>query len=126
MRHSAEAPSVQSVSSITGAAFWALMDRWRVPDEAALRLIAGPSLTKSGKRPRFRLIGEQVERFMLLRQIDQHAGDIFGLAAQWLISPGPSAFSGRTPLEHMLQHDRPGIAEVLRFLELQAFKASLR
>jgi uncharacterized protein (DUF2384 family) len=101
------------------------MDRWQVPDEAALRLIAGPPLTKAGKRPRFRLIGEQVDRFMLLRQIDQHAVDIFGSAAKWLTRPR-SAFSGRTPLEHMLHHDRPGIAEVLRFLELQAFKKSLR
>jgi hypothetical protein len=34
-------------SSIAGAAFWALIDRWEIPDEAALRLIAGPSLTKT-------------------------------------------------------------------------------
>jgi hypothetical protein len=84
--------------SITGAAFWALMDRWQVPDEAALDVIAGPSLTKTGKRPRFRLTGEQVERFTLLRQIDRHAADVFGSAAKWLARAGTAAFAGRTPL----------------------------
>ena len=122
-----DAPSPRTnPPSIAGAAFWALMDRWQVPDEAALDLIAGPSLTKTGKRPRFRLTGEQVERFTLLRQIDRHAVDVFGSAVKWLARTGTPAFAGRTPLEHMLRHGRTGITEVLRFLEMQAFKASLR
>jgi hypothetical protein len=104
---------------------WELMDRWEVPNEPALRLIAGPPLTSTGKRPRFRLIGEQVERFTLLREIDRHAGAIFGTASAWLAQATPPAFSGHTPLEHMLRNGRRGIAEVLRFLEMQAFKASL-
>jgi Protein of unknown function (DUF2384) len=62
----------------------------------------------------------------LLREIDRHAVDIFGEATTWLAHPNPAAaFSGRTPLEHMLRHGRRGIADVLRFLELQTFKASL-
>lgn len=68
--------------SITGAALWELMDRWEVPNEPALRLIAGPPLTSTGKRPRFRLIGEQVERFTLLREIDRHAGAMV-LSRMW-------------------------------------------
>jgi hypothetical protein len=99
---------------------------WEIPDEAAVRLIAGPPLTNTGKRPRFRLIGEQVERFTFLREIDRHVVDIFGKAAAWLARPNPEpAFSGRTPLEHMLRNGRSGIADVLRFLEHQTFKASL-
>jgi uncharacterized protein (DUF2384 family) len=90
-----------------------------------LRLIAGPPLTGTGKRPRFRLTGEQAERFALLRQIDRHATDIFGSTTNWLGRANPPAFSGHTPLEHMLRNGRRGIADVLRFLELQAFKASL-
>jgi uncharacterized protein (DUF2384 family) len=91
-----------------------------------LRLIAGPPLTGTGKRPRFRLTGEQVERFTSLREIDRHAVDIFGEAATWLARSNPAAvFSGRTPVEHMLCNGRRGIADVLRFLELQTFKASL-
>ena len=102
------------------------MDRWEVPDEAALSLIAGPPLTGTGKRPRFQLTGEQVERFNLLREIDRHAVDIFGTASAWLARSNPApAFSGRTPLEHMLGNGARGIADVLRFLKLQAFKASL-
>ena len=72
------------------------------------------------------IIGEQVDRFTLLRQIDRHAGDVFGSAAKWLARAGTPAFAGRTPLEHMLRRGRRGIAEVLRFLEVQAFKASVR
>jgi hypothetical protein len=61
----------------------------------------------------------------LLRQIDRHAGVIFGTTSMWLNRADPRAFSGDTPLQHMLQNGRPGIAGALRFLEMQAFKASL-
>ena len=102
------------------------MDRWHVPDEAALRLIAGPPLTSKGRRPRFRLTGEQVERFAFLSEIDRHAADMFGEAGIWLTrSNRAPPFSGRTPLEHMLHNGRAGIADVLRFLELQSFRKSL-
>ena len=102
------------------------MDRWQVPDQPALRLIAGPPLTSKGKRPRFRLTGEQVERLAFLSEIDRHAADMFGEAATWLArSNRAPPFSGRTPLEHMLRNGRPGIADVLRFLKLQSFRKSL-
>ena len=101
------------------------MDRWEVPNEPALRLIAGPPLKSTGKRPRFRLTGEQAHRFALMRQIDQHATAIFGTTSTWLARANLPAFSGHTPLEHMLNNGRQGITDVLRFLELQAFKASL-
>ena len=92
-----DAAAKSSPPSITAAAFWELMDRWEVPTEPALRLIAGPPLTSTGKRPRFRLTGEQVERFVLLREIDRHAAAIFGTASMWLARANPPAYSGHTP-----------------------------
>src|SRR4051812_28340281 len=77
IRGGRSASRTTSLPSITGAAFWALMDRWKIPDELAVRLIAGPPLTGTRKRPRFRLTGEQVEKFNLLREIDRHAVNIF-------------------------------------------------
>ncbi|MBV8578434.1 MAG: DUF2384 domain-containing protein [Acetobacteraceae bacterium] len=67
-----------------------------------------------------------MDRCTLLRQIDRHAADVFESAAKWLARTGTPAFADRTPLEHMLRFGRRGIAEVLRFLEVQAFKASVR
>jgi len=61
----------------------------------------------------------------LLREIDRHAATIFGTTTMWLARATPPAFSSRTPLEHMLRHGRQGIADVLRLLEVQTFKASL-
>ena len=60
---------------VTGAAFWALMARWVVPDDQALKLIGQPP-SPSGKRPRFALTAEQADRLELLRDIDRHATDI--------------------------------------------------
>ena len=101
-----DAAAKSSPPSITGAAFWELMDRWEVPNEPALRLIAGPPLTSTGKRPRFRLTGEQAERFVLLREIDRHAAAIFGTASMWLARANPPAFSGQMAAKlDRLAHD---------------------
>lgn len=113
--------------SVTGAAFWALMARWGVPDELALPLIAGPPRTAAGKRPRFRLVGKQVERFELLRAIDQHLVDLHGDPAPWLAKvQAAQPFGRRKPMAFMAEGGADAIAETLRFLERQAFKASLQ
>ena len=53
------------------ATFWSLMERWRVPDDQALELIAyDGKLPDSGKRPRFRLSSTQVEFVSSLVEID--------------------------------------------------------
>jgi hypothetical protein len=79
------------------------MDRWEVPNEPALRLIAGPPLTKTGKRPRFRLIGEQVERFVLLREIDQRGCDLWD--GKHVAGPGEftGVFRPHAPGSHAAQ-----------------------
>jgi hypothetical protein len=44
--------------------FWSLIDRWGIPDETALAVIDRPgSLTRSGKRPRFRLSTAKANAF---------------------------------------------------------------
>lgn len=112
--------------SIAGAAFWALMDRWGAPDEAALRLIAAPSRRTAGGRPRFRLRGAQADTYGLLRGIDRHIEDLFGASRAWL-STGiqDKPFARRTPLAFMAEGGADAVAEVLRHLERLAFKVSL-
>ena len=112
--------------SIGGAAFWALMDRWGVPDEMALRLIAGPAPKRKGARPRFRLRGAQVETYELLRGIDRHLEDLFGASRAWLSAPvRDKPFARRAPLAFMVEGGREAIVATLRHLERQAFRASL-
>jgi hypothetical protein len=112
--------------SIAGAAFWALMDHWAVPDDVALRLIAGPERRPAGGRPRFRLRGAQAETYGLLRGIDRHLEDLFGTSRAWL-STGirEKPFARRTPLAYMAEGGPGAVGDVLRHLERLAFKASL-
>ena len=42
----------------------------------------------------------------LLREIDRHVAAIVGTASMWLGRVTPPAFSGYTPLEHMLRNGR--------------------
>jgi hypothetical protein len=112
--------------SVTGAAFWALMDRWGVPDDLALQLIAGPARTRTGKRPRFRLVGAQVETFSLLRAIDQHLIDLYRDPAPFLSTPNKDKpFARKPPVAFMAAGGQQAVAEALRYLERQAFKTSL-
>lgn len=121
-RDGAESPE----RSVTGAAFWALMDRWRVPDEPALRLISGPPSKRPGARPRFRLRGVQLETYDLLRAIDRHLEDLFGLSRDWLARPvRQKPFAGRAPLVFMAEGGAAAVADTLRHLEREAFRASL-
>src|SRR5689334_3334531 len=84
---------------VTGAAFWALMARWGVADAQALQLIAGPPPTKTGKRPRFRLVGEQVQTFSLLRAIDQHLTDLYRDPVPFLTTPNrDKPFARKAPI----------------------------
>ena len=116
----------QAQRSITGAAFWALMARWGVPDDAALALIAGPPRATTGKRPRFRLVGPQVETFSMLRAIDQHLVDLYRDPAPFLSAPNKEKpFARKSPIAFMAAGGEAAIAETLRYLERQAFKASL-
>jgi hypothetical protein len=110
---------------VTGAAFWALMKRWGVPDDQALELIGQPP-SPSGKRPRFALTTEQADRLELLRDIDRHATDIHQDAGAWLRRPNRSTvFGGRSPIAYMAREGKGGIEDVLRHLHMLAFGGSL-
>lgn len=112
--------------SVTGAAFWALMSRWAVPDDLALDLISGPPRTKTGRRPRFRLVGEQVQTFSLLRAIDQHLVDLYRNPVPFLSTPNKDKpFSRKSPIAYMARGGQAAVGETLRYLERQAFRASL-
>jgi uncharacterized protein (DUF2384 family) len=114
------------LKSATAAAFWALMQRWGVPDDQALQLIDQPP-SKSGKRPRFSLSADQAERLQLLREIDQQAIDLYHRdAGNWLRRPNSSTLFGRrSPLAFMVREGRGGIEAVLRHLHKMAFGGSV-
>ena len=110
---------------VTGAAFWALMKRWSIPDAQALEMIGQPP-SPSGKRPRFALTTEQADRLELLRDIDRHATDIHQDAGAWLRRPNRSTvFGGRSPIAYMAREGRGGIEDVLRHPHMLAFGGSL-
>lgn len=112
--------------SITGAAFWALMDRWGVADEVALHLIDGPAPKRPATRPRFRLLGPQVDTYEKLRGIDRQLEDLFGTSRAWLTTAlRDKPFTRRTPLAFMAEGGVDAIGQTVRYLELLAFKASL-
>lgn len=112
--------------SVSGAAFWAVMDRWKVADDLALGLIAGPPRTKKGSRPRFRLVGAQLETYALLRAIDRHLEDLRQDPAAWFAAPNrEKPFSRRSPLAFLAKEGAPALPEVLHHLERTAFRASL-
>ena len=73
------------------------MDRWRVADETALRLLGHEGgLTLQGKRPRFALTSEQAHRLTNLLAIDRLLTDLFGEDAAWLKCAHRSAlFNGK-------------------------------
>lgn len=126
----APAPDRPRRASLSSKTFWSLMDRWGIADEQALDLIDEPGgMPQSGRRPRFSLTADQARRLEYLLDIDTNLNESWGGedAGKWLAreNPGP-VFSGRSPLEHMIRHGQPGIADVLRFLHHWGLKQSLK
>jgi hypothetical protein len=104
---------------VTGAAFWALMDRWGIPDDQALRLIERPP-SASGRRSQFALSTDQAEWLDQLREIDLYASGVYQKAGGWLTAK--PKLSVRWPVAACL-HDpgrRDGIETVLRRVHLMA------
>jgi hypothetical protein len=95
------------------ATFWSLMERWRVPDDQALELIAyDGKLPDRSKRPRFRLNTSLVEIDIALTAAR--------MDANWLHKPMPD--TDRTPLDLL----RAGaMEEVLGALRKMTFEVSL-
>jgi len=111
---------------LSSAQFWELMERWRVPDNVALDLLGyGGKIGRSGKRPRFRFITRQQRITGYLAELDA-ALTAAGQEPSWLHRKNRSApFSGKAPLEVMVQGGPGGIAEVLRFVNRAVLRAAL-
>jgi hypothetical protein len=81
----------------SSATFWTLMERWQVPDDQALELIAYEGkLPTTGKRPRFKLSITQAEIVSSLVEIDI-ALTAAGMDAEWLRKP--MSDTDRAPLD---------------------------
>jgi hypothetical protein len=107
--------------SPSSTTFWSMIDRWQVPDDQALELVAYEGkLPTTGRRPRFKLSPEQERIVSTLVEID-NALATAGLDCRWLNRNDSS--TGRTPLDLM----RAGaMDEVLHSLTQAALRASLR
>lgn len=112
-------------SSFPSAAFWTLMDRWRIDDLQALALIGHEGgLTKKGTRPRFRLQDEEAVRYASLRALDTALETLDLQPHDWLSTPRVEApFGGGTPLA-LLQ--KGGARELLHALNRQGLQAALQ
>ncbi len=119
-------PRRQTAPSASSAAFWTLMDRWRITDLDALAMIGHRGgLTKRGTRPRFRLLGREAERYAMLRRIDAALG-MLALAPDWLHDPQPpSPFKGRTPCALLVADPDHGGSDTLQVLNRQGLRAAI-
>jgi hypothetical protein len=111
---------------LSSAQFWALMEQWKVPDAVALDLIQFPGKPgKSGKRPRFRFTTKQGRLTSYMAEIDVVIAAA-GRDPAWLHRKSRSAaFSGKTPIDHMIDQGETGMADVLRELNRAALRSAL-
>jgi hypothetical protein len=112
---------------LSRAQFWRLIERWDIPDAAALGLIdfAG-EIGKSGKRPRFRFTPQQKQLTAYLAAIDA-ALTAIGHDSEWLGKRNrASPFLGQTPFTFMVENGEEGIAETLQFLNKMVLRLALR
>ncbi|WP_370765160.1 hypothetical protein, partial [Teichococcus vastitatis] len=120
-----EAPAARA--GLTSGSFWALMDRWQVPDEPALALLGhAGGLTRKGTRPRFKLAPAEAEALQLMQGIDAGLSRLAQDPAQWLRQPLAAApFTGARPLDWMLRHPGQGTRDLSQHLLQVALRASL-
>lgn len=106
--------------------FWALMERWQVPDPLALELIAfAGKRPPSGKRPRFRFDPRQQRVTHYLAEVEA-ALEALDYDRGWLHQPNHAdPFAGRPPLEAMRHDGLSGNAAVLGWLHREAMRRML-
>ncbi len=108
----------------TSTAFWELIDGWGLPDDIALKLI-GQAASDSGKRPRFALTTEQIDRLALLRQIQEAGSAVHQDVGAWLLRPNRSTvFGGKAPIRLAASQGMPGLEALLAHLQFLTFKGS--
>ena len=120
-------PPLPFSGTMTSRAFWQMVDRLQIPDADALELIDYPGrIGASGKRPRFRLSTRQTRLAAYLPEIETALYKI-GETPAWLQRRNRAApFSGRTPLQWMMEQEGAGLAGVLQFLNRLVLRHSLR
>ena len=117
----------QAPASVASTPFWTLMERWHMPDQAALDLIGhGGGLTKKGTRPRFKLVGEEAALLKGFQEIDAALPPL-GLAPEtWLHQPIKVApFDGATPALYLTRCRKQGVQDVLRFILQNGLRLSM-
>jgi hypothetical protein len=116
-RSSASSPHHRlSPRDYTSTEFWALVDRWKVPDPEALKLIGHQGgMTKKTTRPRFRVTGQEAEIFGYLKEIDASLAPLMDDSGAWMKTPRKEPpFKGSTPLDLVTRNGSDGAREVVR------------
>jgi hypothetical protein len=105
-------------NSTASTSFWLLMDRWSIPDIPALELIGHlGGLTKKGTRPRFRLVGEEVDMLRGLQEIDAALVPLQLDPRDWLDQPlKAEPFGGATPMVYLTRTRLKGIRDTIRYI----------
>jgi hypothetical protein len=87
------------MSQPSNAAFWSLIERWRLSDEQALELISYEGkLPTNNRRPRFRLSAEQARLVATVLEVDSALATA-GIDPVWLQQQSDKM--PRTPLDLM-------------------------
>ena len=112
---------------VSSAAFWSLIDRWGVADADALALLGhAGGLTRRGTRPRFRLVGDEIERFHLLQTLDDALAALGQAPRGWLqAAVDTPPFKGAAPLDAMLRGGEPTLRAATRALVGEGLRRSL-
>ena len=115
-------------ASTASTAFWTLMDRWDIADAAALALLGHTGgLTKKGTRPRFKLVGEEVELLRSFQEIDAALVPLQLDPKLWLHQPIKAApFNGEAPVDYLTRTQMTGVHATLRFLLQHGLQVSMR
>ena len=111
----------------TSTVFWSLMDRWRIGDEEALRLVGHKGgLTKTGGRPRFRITGREALVFSLLQELDRALASLGEEPAEWLRAPmRVGRAKAASPLTLIARKGVEGARELLREVAMTSLKRSI-
>ncbi len=117
----------EGAASMASTPFWTLMDKWNIPDQAALDLIGHPGgLTKKNTRPRFKLVGEEAVLLRSFQEIDAALRPLGLEPKTWLHQPIAAApFDGATPAAYLTSRRKQGVQDVQRFILQHGLRLSM-
>ena len=117
----------QGSASMTSTPFWSLMERWNIPDQAALDMIGHPGgMTKRGTRPRFKLVGQEAALLRSFQEIDAALGLLGFEPNAWLHQPIAAApFDGASPAATLSSPGKQRVQDTLRYILQQGLRLSM-